>query len=234
MLPSVSSPSPGSTSSRDTETLKKWHKLAHSCYYKETKGELRSLLCLTLEAFNLLRALMAEGGGICGQVCWERCLGDFHTTTSGMLQALTKENLSLLLVQGRRGPITSPLGGVICRESSLVLAHSAQHPEPPSHMTLRPACFVCSLPVPSPPPLSCRFTFATASPQYSAHTSCRIPAHSFKERVGESWMCPPLCILTMGTPAPLQCCRLKPPPGHDPLPVYRTVLDPIGGRGQRD
>lgn len=122
------------------------------------------------------------------------CLGDLHSPTTGMSQALTKENLSLLPAQGRRGPITSPFGWGDAQREQLGPCTLSPASGATFSMTLRPACFVCSLPAPSPPPLCCRFTFATASPQCSAHTGCRIPSRysilipsrSWWERVGSA------------------------------------------------
>lgn len=102
--------------------------------------------CCTLEGFNLLRALMAKGGGIWGQVCLEGGgswrLPQPGCSTSGVSRVLTNENLTLLPAHGRRGPITSPPGllwqksQVVRRGSGSALAHSAQAQEPPSHKAL--------------------------------------------------------------------------------------------------
>lgn len=94
-----------------------------------------------------------------------------------------------------------------------------------------------SLLAPSPPPLSCRFTFATASPQLpSSHWLHQVrcwlaPSRRGWERAGprplpgsSPWTSQPHCNAAYSSHLPVVI----------PLPAHWAVLDPIAGRGQRD
>lgn len=198
--------------------------------------------CRTPEAFSLLHALMAEGGWDLWEVCSEgrgsRRLPQPVRSTGRVSRVLAKDNVAPLPAQDRRGLITRPPGllwqksRVVRREGGSALVRSAQPQEPPSRMALRPACFVsqppCSQPSSFVLPAHLRHRIASALHR----AGCQLAlSRSGWERAGHL---PPLPrILTMDTPAPLQCCIFKSPPSHDTLPVHQAVLDPMAGRGPK-